>query len=71
VEKHIPFFLEWLMLLPGKKLTQFVHLWKDSKASPEVTGILKFGHKIVLKDWPKLILPPTVNKIVFRSNENY
>ena len=57
--------------VPGEKLTQFVHVWKALKASPEVTVILKFGHKIVLKDWPKLILPPTVNKIVFRSNENY
>ena len=43
--------------VPGERLSKFVDVWEAFKASPEVTNILRHGHKIVFKFRPELTLP--------------
>ena len=45
------------MSKPGERLTKFVEVWEDLKASPEITNILRHGYKISFKTRPELSLP--------------
>ena len=45
------------MNIPGERLSSFVEIWKNLKASPEVLNILKNGHEIEFKSRPALSLP--------------
>ena len=42
---------------PGERLTKFANVWEELKASPEVTKIVRFGHKIIFESKPPVSLP--------------
>lgn len=45
------------MDIPGERLSKFVGVWEDLKASPQITNILKFGHKFKFDKLPPLSEP--------------
>ena len=44
------------MNIPGQRLSSFVNIWENLRASPEVVKILKHGHEIEFKSRPLLSL---------------
>ena len=57
------------MNIPGERLTYFVKIWEDLKASPEVISILRHGHEIEFKSKPSLSLPLETHELFYQLKQ--